>query len=125
MPPDFVLFIDENHCNNRRVLSVLQERGVAYERYLDHFQRGMADSEWLPIIGQRGWALLTTDRRIRYHNIEKQAVRENNVQMFCFSTNKMNGQEMAEALDKGLAKILQIAEQTPPPFIAMITSGSK
>jgi hypothetical protein len=121
MPHDFVLFIDENHCNNRRILAVLQELGVAYESYLDHFQRGMADSEWLPIIGQRGWALLTTDRRIRYHNLERQAVKENNVRMFCFSTNKMNGQEMADALKKSVGKMLQITEQTPPPFIAMIT----
>jgi hypothetical protein len=125
MPPEFVLFLDENHCNNKRVLNVLQERGVLYKRYLDHFRGGMADSEWLPIIGQHGWALLTTDKRIRYHDLEKQAVKENNVRMFCFSTNNMSGQEMARAIDKGLSKMKKIAEQTQPPFIAMITkSGS-
>jgi len=37
-----------------------------FERHQDHFSPGTPDTEWLPYIGQRGWILLTSDRRIRH-----------------------------------------------------------
>jgi PIN like domain len=121
MPPDFVLFLDENHCNNKHVLNVLTERGIQFERYSQHFLPGIPDADWLPEIGKRNWSLLTTDRRIRYRALEKQAVRENEIRMFCFSTNNMSGREMAEALGKALGKMIRIAGSNRPPFIAMTT----
>jgi hypothetical protein len=97
MPPDpFTIFLDENHCNNRRLLQTLQDAGVPFVRHLDKFARGTQDEVWLPSVGQNGWALLTKDKRIRYRTNERLAVRRYRIRMFYFTTNELNGTQMAE-----------------------------
>ncbi len=121
-PPDsLVIFLDENHCNNKRILSVLAASGIRVERHLDHFARGTPDEVWLPLIGTNGWALLTTDKRIRYRTNEKAAVIKHKVRMFYFSKNDLSGEQMAAALEKALPEIERICVKQQPPFFAAIT----
>jgi len=48
MPPDrLAIYLDENHCNNPRVLAVLRDAGVQVEKHLDHFSSGTLDEVWL------------------------------------------------------------------------------
>ena len=58
---EFVLFLDENHCRNPHVINAIEERSIVCEKHLDHFAPGSEDTDWLPVIAQRGWSLLTTD----------------------------------------------------------------
>lgn len=121
-PPDrLVIFLDENHCNNGKILAVLANAAVQVERHLDHFPRGTPDEDWLPLVGVNGWALLTTDKRIRYRTNEKQAVIKHNVRMFYFSKNDLSGEQTASALEKALPKIQKICARQQPPFFAAIT----
>jgi predicted nuclease of predicted toxin-antitoxin system len=117
MPPEpFIIFLDENHCNNKRILRVLEDSGIAVERHLDHFPRGTPDEDWLPFVGKNGWALVTTDARIRYRSCEKLAVRENSVRMFYFSSNNLSGQQMAETLRKALPAMQTSSQSKSLPF---------
>lgn len=68
---NLVLFLDENHCRNPHVIEAIEEHDIVCEKHLDHFQAGSEDTEWLPVIGQRGWCLLTTDARIRKIHLRK------------------------------------------------------
>jgi PIN like domain len=95
-----VLFLDENHCRNPHMIEAIEERGIVCEKHLDHFAPGIEDTEWLPIIAQRGWSLLTTDARIRTNLLEKEAVRANGVRMFYFSRNNLAGSEMGRRCGK-------------------------
>lgn len=36
----------------------------------DHFPPGAKDEDWLAQVGERGWIVLTKDRRIRYRHVE-------------------------------------------------------
>jgi len=122
MPPKpFVIFLDENHCNNQKILHVLRTAEIAVERHLDHFARGTPDEDWLPFVGKNDWALLTTDARIRYRSNEKRAVQENAVRMFYFSTNNLSGQQMADVLAKALPAMRRLFITQTPPFFAAIT----
>ena len=122
MPPEtFTLFLDENHCNNAKILAVLEAFGIPVERHLAHFARGTPDEDWLPFVGRRGWALLTSDARIRYRSNEKRAVKDNAVPMFYFSTNNLSGQQMAVALGIALPEMKRIIAKVPAPFCAAIT----
>lgn len=116
----FVVFLDENHCRNPHLLRALADAGVACEKHVDHFSAGLEDTAWLPIIAQRGWCLLTTDVRIRYNELERQAVRENSVRMFYFSRNNVAGIDMGKSLAKALPRMQQLFETQVPPFIASI-----
>lgn len=122
MPPDrLAIYLDENHCNNKRVLAVLQDAGVQTERHLDHFARGTPDEDWLPFVGNNGWILLTTDKRIRHRVNERQAVIQNSIRMFYFSINDISGEQMATALAKALPEMYKLCAKQKPPFFAAIT----
>jgi hypothetical protein len=126
MPPDrFTIFLDENHCNNSKILSVLETAGISVERHLDHFSRGTPDEDWLPFVGRNGWALITTDKRIRYRSNEKRAVEKYGVRMFYFSTNEMSGRQMAAALEKALPRMQRIFISQKPPYCAAITRSGE
>lgn len=120
---EFVLFLDENHCLNRNVIEAIEERGILCEKHLDHFLPGMEDVEWLPVVGQRGWALLTTDARIRTNFVEKEAVRLNGVRMFYFSRNDLAGVQMGIALRRALPDMEILMKTQKPPFTASISKN--
>jgi hypothetical protein len=126
MPPNrFIIFLDENHCNNQKLLDVLKNADIPVERHLAHFVRATPDEEWLPFVGRNGWALLTSDARIRYRFNEKRAVQENRVCMFYFSTNNLSGMQMATALEKALPKMQRILAGQKPPYCAAITRSGE
>lgn len=126
MPHDpLTIYLDENHCNNRRVLAALEALNIPTERHLSHFPPGTPDEEWLPLVGKNGWALITTDKRIRHHSNERKAVMSHRVRMFYFSKNDMSGQQMADALVRAIPKMIQIKEKHPPPFFAAITKSGE
>jgi hypothetical protein len=119
----FVVFLDENHCRNPHLLAALRDAGVAYERHLDHFPAGVEDVVWLPEVGRRGWTLLTTDKRIRSHVLERESVRENFVRMFYFSTNNVSGAQMGVALRRALPDMQTLFETVTAPFAASINKN--
>jgi hypothetical protein len=120
-----VLFLDENHCRNPHMIEAIEERGIACEKHLDHFAPGIEDTEWLPIIAQRGWSLLTTDARIRSNFLEKEAVRANEVRMFYFSRNNLAGRDMGVALRLALPQMERLVETQTPPFTASINKNGE
>jgi hypothetical protein len=117
------LFLDENHCRNRHIIQAIDDFGAVYEKHLDHFAPGTADTLWLPVVADRGWILITTDARIRHNLLEKEAVRVNRVRMFYFSRNNLAGQEMGRALRKALPEIYRLIQVQPPPFTASINKN--
>lgn len=117
----FVLFLDENHCRNRHLIEAIEEFGITCEKHLDHFEPGVPDVEWLPVIAGRGWSLLTTDARIKTNFLEREAVRVNKVRMFYFSRNNLAGLEMGQALRKALPRMARIVDEQAPPFTASIS----
>jgi hypothetical protein len=125
LPEEFVVYLDENLCNAKAILGVLSRLGVKHERHLSHFSRGTPDEVWLPRVGQEKWALLTADKRIRYNLLEKKALAEHHVMEFVFSSGNLSGDEMAEALENALPKMLRLARRQKPPFVAAITRGGE
>jgi hypothetical protein len=70
-PEEFVLYLDENLCNTRAILDSLTRLAVRFERHLAHFEPGIPDETWLPLVGSKGWILLTSDKRIRLQPARK------------------------------------------------------
>ena len=91
------------------------------EPLLNHLTPGTPDTEWLPFLGERGWALLTTDAKIRFNLVERAAVREHRIRMFYFARNDIAGREMGEALRVALPEINRLWASQAPPFAASVT----
>lgn len=67
-----VFFVDR--CLGKKcVASALRETGHRAEVHDDHFPQDAKDEEWLPVVGERGWLVITRDDRIRYHSLEAAA----------------------------------------------------
>ena len=124
-PEDFVLYLDENLCNSRAIQETLTKLGVRFERHLAHFPRGTPDETWLPLVGSKGWVLLTTDKRIRYNFLEKRALQQHSVREFVFASGNMSGQDMAAALELALPKMRRVSRKLKPPFVAAITRNGE
>src|SRR5260370_297556 len=120
---EFVLFLDENHCRNRHMIEAIEERGIVCEKHLDHFAPGSEDTDWLPIIAQRGWSLITTDARIRTNFLEKEAIRINGGRMFYFSRNNLAGSDMGRARRRSLPHMERLVKTQSPPFTASINKN--
>ena len=125
MSPEWVFFLDENHHRTPAVLRIFAELQIRVERHGDHFQRGTPDEVWLPKVGQNGWVLLTSDTRIRHHYSELAQVIENEVRLFCFSSNNQTAEALAQTLRTAMPEMLLLLERAEPPFFATIDKNGK
>jgi hypothetical protein len=98
---------------------------VKHERHGSHFKPGTEDTVWLPFVGQKGWLLVTKDKKIRYNELEKAAVMHYRVREFYFSSGNYSGAEMAEMLIVALPEMAKICRRHDPPFFASITKSGK
>jgi hypothetical protein len=114
------LYLDENLCNCRSILTVLREASLPFERHLDHFARGTPDEDWLPLPGRKGWAVLTKDKGLRYSPLEKAKIIEHKWKIFAFSSGNLSADEMGDLLRPNLARIDRFASRKPAPFVASI-----
>lgn len=120
---DFVLYLDENLDNCKPILDALNTQNVRYERHQSHFKRGTADEVWLPFVGERGWIVLTKDKRNRYNEWERSAVRRNAIREFYFGSGNFSGAEMADALVRALPELRKISRQLPPLVVSITRSA--
>jgi PIN like domain len=122
---DFVLFLDENLDNCKPILESLAEQNVRVERYRAHFQPGSADEVWLAFVGERSWVVLTKDKKNRYNEWEKLAIRRQKVTEFYFGSGNMSAVEMAAALVIALPEIRRICRSEAPPLIGSVSRSGK
>jgi hypothetical protein len=48
----------------------------------ERFPASTRDVDWIPVVGQEGWILVTTDRRIRSRKAEKKVLRASQITAF-------------------------------------------
>ena len=117
------MYLDENLHNCKPILDLLVQRDIKHERHGQHFAPGTEDSVWLPFVGQHGWIVLTKDKRIRFNQLEKTAVRRYRVREFYFSSGNYSGAEMAEIMAAALPEMVKTVQRHAPPFIASISKS--
>jgi PIN like domain len=95
-------------------LQALAHNGIHHQRHGQHFPAGTEDAVWLPFVGEKGWILLTKDKRIRFNDLEKQAVIASRVREFYFTSGNFNGQEMAALLVVALPRMIRVYSRALP-----------
>lgn len=117
--PPLTYFVDE--CLGRHfVVEALLAAGAQVEVHHVHFADGTPDAEWLPVIGARGWVLLTKDRNIRRRELEIQALVNARVRAFVLTAADLTGPEQAEAFVRALARMNRIAAGSRGPLIGRV-----
>jgi hypothetical protein len=119
----FVLFLDESLHNCQPIHSALDQAGVEYVRHGSLFNAGVHDIEWLPTVGKNRWSLLTSDKSIRYNQLEKAKIVEYGIREFVFASGSLSGVMMAGILSKAMPKMKRLFRSYPPPFIAYLSQS--
>ncbi len=124
------LFVDRN-LSSRVLLRELREAQITKDLGLeirDHVtefpefntEGEVTDAEWLGEIGERGWLILSRDLKIRYNEVEKQAIKNSGASFFAITAKNVSSRELAEIILKAMNRIVSFAEQHRPPFIALV-----
>ena len=99
----------------------LREAGVRVEVHHDHFEPDAEDAHWLPIVGQKGWVVLSKDRHFRHNYLEIVAMFKGNVKSFILSTKDITGKAMAMTFVTALPEMFSFVKRFDAPFIANVT----
>lgn len=108
MPPDF--FLDRN-LGTRVVPGILREAGWSIHTLADIYGenqgQSLADEDWLQYAGTNGLAVLTNDKHIRRHRVEKDALVAHGVIAFTLSSGNLTGVQQAETFLRHEPKIFR------------------
>jgi hypothetical protein len=117
------LFLDETFHNCQPIHSALSAAGVEFVRHGSLFSPGTLDVDWLPVVGEKRWALLTSDKSIRYNQLEKEKIIQYKIREFVFASGNLSGAMMGEALGKALPKMKRLFAEYGEVFIAYLSQS--
>ena len=92
----------------------------------DTFGTGRPDADWLPLVGERKWVLVTKDKNIRKRRIEQQALKQAGVRAFVLTGHTLTGEEQAQVLKEALPAMIRLLwkQRRSAYFIARVTAKS-
>ncbi len=102
----------------------LTAAGIKFTPHHDHFEQACPDVEWLPVVGRKGWVVVTRDKNIRRKPNELQAFKENNVFAIVLSSgssSQASAADTAELLLKLLPKLMRKIQVSKPPAMFTVT----
>lgn len=113
-----VFFID--WCLGKTVSNALKAANIKIEHHGDHFQQSTPDVEWLPVVGERGWIVLTKDKAIGTNVLEQREIAQANVKVFALVSGNLTRQQMADLFVTVIPRLEKFSQGNPSPFIAKI-----
>ena len=102
----------------------LRAAGVEIRVHDELFPQGTQDVDWLREAGANRWVVITRDDRIRYNQLEKQAVIAARLRFFSITSSSLTGDEAAALILSALDKMSRLCRQhSKRGFIAKISRG--
>lgn len=102
----------------------LRAAGVEIRVHDELFPQGTQDVDWLRDAGANRWVVITRDDRIRYNQLEKQAVIAARLRFFSITSSSLTGDEAAALILSALDKMSRLCRQhSKRGFIAKISRG--
>ena len=122
--PSSITFFIDRCLGSKRIVAALREAGLTVECHDDNFAPDALDVDWLPIVGGRGWIVLTKDANIDRRALERMAVTRSGVYLFILTSPNLSGNDMIEILMKAIVPMQNLVRKHPAPFIANIHRDS-
>jgi hypothetical protein len=97
----------------------LRDAGVRVEALTNHFPAGTNDVDWIPVVAQREWVVLTHDRNMRYNTPERNSIMQSRLRVIVIRGGSTRA-EMAKIFLNLHEQIIDFCEQNPAPFIARL-----
>jgi hypothetical protein len=116
-PPDF--FVDRS-LGRHLIPDALRQAGfIAHTLtsvYGEKRAQEVSDEEWIALVGEHSWVVLTKDAAIRRRAVELAAAEKHAVKMFCLTNAGLSGEEQRERFLTNIHRIVQ-RSQKPGPWI--------
>jgi PIN like domain len=106
------------------VPEALRAAGLDVRVHDELFPQGTEDLVWLTEAGAHRWVVITRDDRIRYNQLEKQAVLAARLRFFSITSSSLTGDEAGALILSALGKMSRLCRQhSKLGFIAKISRG--
>jgi len=123
------IFFDENMPPMiAHALRELGKNAVTIHDHPEGLRPGMPDAEWMPIVGKKGWAILTKDSRILKNPLETDLFIEHKLLGFFVKDAKkhhLTGWELAKLIINRFDDIENTARSLAPPMAFEIAHNAK
>lgn len=113
---DHTFFLDRA-LQSYELRDALVALGARVEMHRDHFNENAEDVEWLPVVSNMGWIILSKDQ---FNWIERRAIIYANGRAFLLRQGSLPGSEQVAIICGALRRMLRVLRGTPAPFIARI-----
>lgn len=114
-----VFFVDRDL--GRHILpDALVLAGLAVERHDSHFQPDTPDEVWIPKVAERGWVIVSGDKRILRRPQEVSALVESRARMLILVGNHAPADELANNFINTLPKIEELLGSLEPPVVVRV-----
>lgn len=87
----------------------------------DHFAPDCADVDWMRFATERGWLILTKDKRVRRRPIELGLIRTAGAASFILTGGDLSGADQSAIFVRAAARIAKLATTHTRPLIASIS----
>lgn len=95
----------------------MRKCGATVEHAGGTFPFGTPDEIWLTSCGEKGWIILTRDKRIRRRVLEREAIRQSGAAVFALTLGEATAEETAGIVSRLLIKMVNMAVSEPKPFL--------
>jgi len=129
MPPEEPVFFIDRSLGRKRVPERLRRAGWAVVTMAEHYgvpsDEAVNDQEWLSLAGERGWAVLMKDDRIRYRESERRALMGAGIHAFCLASASLRSAEMADIYLSRATAIFEVAGEAGPTLHILTRAGMR
>ena len=103
------------------VADALRAAGVRVEVHIDHFPMNAPDIEWIPLVAQRDWVLITKDQHIHRNMLERETYRDAGLRGFVLTGDNMSGADQATLLMRCLPGMVRRVAGRPGPLLFAVS----
>lgn len=104
--------------------TALDSRGIDVRLHRDRFAPNAPDDEWLPVVGQLGWVILTRDAKMRHVPVEFAALESVGARQFVIRGGNLRTEQIIALLDTHWSKIERLARRPGGGFVAHVTRSA-
>jgi hypothetical protein len=118
-----VFYLDES-IYSRVLVAAMTAAGAQVRTPTDLAGFGAPDDNWLPLAAARDWLVLMRDQRVRYRELEKQALTQAGVGAFVFTGGQATANDTADIVCRRIPKFANISRSERRPFLFTFGFGA-
>jgi len=117
-------FFLDRAFGGKLILEKLRKAGLRVESHHVRFRHNTPDTEWLAVVGEKKWIVLTRDAMIGRRRLELDALLSAGTRVFVVVSKDFTDEASANVIIAALPKILKMLDENRFPFIAKIHKNS-